>query len=287
MKTVAFQGESGAYSEEAIREHFGAKVSTLARQSFEGIFAAVGAGEADLGALPVENSTAGSINRAYDLLLQHDFKVHGEMVLRVRHNLMTVAGGDGEITHVRSHPQALAQCERFLNERGYVAVPWYDTAGAARDLARDPEGGVGVIASALAAEEYGLEIITRDVEDSPDNFTRFFLVGRGEAPRADHSKTSLIFAVPHAPGSLVAALRELSDRDINLTKLESRPRRGRTWEYFFYVDFEGHWEEDRCRDALAGLLNRAAFLKSLGSYPAATPSDDPESDEGQREMLQI
>ncbi len=286
MKTIAFQGERGAYSEEAIRQHFGEEVETLPRDSFDGIFAAVNSDEADLGAVPVENSTAGSINRAYDLLLENDLKVHGEIILRVRHNLLAAAEFSENITHVRSHPQALAQCERFLNEEGYIAVSWYDTAGAARDLAADPEEGVGVIASALAAEIYGLEILRRDIEDSSGNFTRFFLVGRGEAPRSERSKTSLIFAVPHTPGSLVAALRELSEREINLTKLESRPRRDRTWEYLFYVDFEGHWEEEKCRNALAGLLNRAAFLKSLGSYPAADPLAD-DRGEGQREILQI
>ena len=286
MTTVAFQGEHGAYSEEAIRQHFGEEVQTLPRDSFEGIFAAVNSGRASVGAVPVENSTAGSINRAYDLLLDNDLKVHGEIVLRVRHSLMIWPDHRGSITHVRSHPQALAQCEGYLNRNGYAAVPWYDTVGAAKDLASQPEEGVAVIASALAAESYGLEIVERDIEDSEGNFTRFFLVGHGEAPRSERSKTSLIFAVPHTPGSLVATLRELSERDINLTKLESRPRRDRPWEYFFYVDFEGHWEEERCRDALAALLNRAAFLKSLGSYPAAPVPDEDERG-GQREMLQI
>ena len=204
---------------------------------------------AALGALPVENSTAGSINKAFDLLRDHDLKVHGEMLLRVRHNLLAAAGG-GEITHVRSHPQALAQCEGFLNRRGYTAVPWYDTAGSAKDLAERPEPGVAVIASRLAAQVYGLEIVAEHIEDLAHNYTRFFLVGEGDAPRTERSKTTLIFAVPNTPGSLLAALSEFADRQINLTKLESRPRRNRPWEYIFYVDFDGHWADPACRDAL-------------------------------------
>ncbi len=148
MTTVAFQGEHGAYSEEAVRSHFGDGVETLPCEAFEHIFAAVEQGRAELGVLPVENSTAGSINKSFDLLLDHDLKVNGEILLRVRHCLLRTPGSSGEITEVRSHPQALAQCERYLNRHGYKAVPWYDTAGSAKDLAANPAPGVAVIASA-------------------------------------------------------------------------------------------------------------------------------------------
>lgn len=282
---VAFQGDHGAYSEEAVRLHFGNDVETVPCRTFEHIFEAVERGEADYAAVPVENSTAGSINKAYDLLLDHDLKVHGEILLRVHHNLMTTADA-GPIREVRSHHQALAQCEGFLNRNGYIAVPWYDTAGSAKDLAANPQPGVAVIASRLAAHVYGLEILAERIEDQSQNFTRFFVVGKGDAPHSDPAKTSLVFAVPNTAGSLYGALREFADRNINLTKLESRPRRNRPWQYVFYLDFDGHWEDANCRDALVSLLNRAAFVKLLGSYPPATRMDE-EPSTSQATLLQI
>ncbi|MCB9136787.1 MAG: prephenate dehydratase [Caldilineaceae bacterium] len=269
MTIVAFQGELGAYSEEALRLHFGDEVTPLPCRAFEHIFEAVEGGQADYAAVPVENSTAGSINKAYDLLLDHDLKVHGEVTLQVQHYLMTAPGTQLPITHVRSHHQALAQCEEYLNRNGYVAVPWYDTAGSAKDLAANPADGVAVIASHLAARHYGLEVLAERIEDLKQNYTRFFIVGKGDAPRAEPAKTSLVFAVPNTAGSLYGALREFADRQINLTKLESRPRRNRPWQYVFYLDFDGHWEDAAARDALIALLSRAAFVKLLGSYPPA------------------
>lgn len=269
MPIVAFQGEPGAYSEEAVRQQFGSEVATLPCQAFEHIFEAVDSGRADFGAVPVENSTAGSINKSFDLLLEHDLKVHGEILLRVRHCLLTVPGHAATITQVRSHPQALAQCETFMNRHHYTAVPWYDTAGSAKDLAANPEPGVAVIASKLAAQIYGLEIVQAGVEDMSNNYTRFFVVGKGDAPRSERSKTSLVFAVPNTAGSLYGALEEFARRRINLTKIESRPRRGRPWQYVFYLDFDGHWQDKEAGEAIMFLLSRAAFVKLLGSYPAA------------------
>ncbi len=269
MSIVAFQGEHGAYSEEAIRQQFGAEVDTAPCRTFENIFASLDEERATVGVVPVENSLAGSVNKAYDLLLDHDFRVQGEILLRVQHNLLTVPGNGDKIEQVRSHPQALAQCEGFLNRNGYAAIPWYDTAGSAKELAENPESNVGVIASSLAAEIYDLEIVQQGIEDLHYNFTRFFIIGRGEAERTEMSKTSLVFATPHSPGALYACLGEFADRNINLAKLESRPRRNRPWQYVFYLDFEGHWQDPDCSAALLGLLNRAAFVKMLGSYPAA------------------
>lgn len=286
MATVAFQGEHGAYSEEACRQFFGADVTTLPCRTFEEIFAAVDGGEADFGAVPVENSTAGSINKSFDLLLEHDLKVHGEILLRVHHNLLITPGHTGAISQVRSHPQALAQCESYLNRHKYAAVPWYDTAGSAKDLAANPAAGVAVIASRLAAQVYGLEIVEERIEDLPNNYTRFFVVGRGEPQPAPRAKTSLVFAVPNTPGSLYHALGELATRNVNMTKLESRPRRNRPWQYVFYVDLDGHWQDDNISAAIVGLLSRAAFVKLLGSYPAAQPLE-PSGVNGQAELLQI
>jgi prephenate dehydratase len=285
MTIVAFQGEHGAYSEEAARRHFGAGVDTLPCAAIETIFDVVDQGRADFGAVPVENSTAGSINKSYDLLLEHDLKVNGEILLRVRHSLMTVPGQAAAINEVRSHPQALAQCERYLNRHGYRAVPWYDTAGSAKDLAANPVAGVGVIASALAATTYGLEIVEENIEDLHYNYTRFFVVAKGDAPRSERSKTSLVFAVPNTPGTLYSALKEFASREINLCKLESRPRRGRPWQYVFYLDFDGHWQDPNAGDAIMRLLSQAAFVKMLGSYPAAAAVERDET--VQAEMLQI
>lgn len=283
---VAFQGEHGAFSEEAIRQHFGEDVESLPYHAFEDIFAAVEDGRAAFGALPVENSVAGSINKAYDLLLDHDLKVWGEVLLRVRHNLLALPGVSlDQITTVRSHPQALAQCERFLNRHGWQAVTWYDTAGSAKELAAAPAPGVAVIASRLAAEIYGLSVLAAGIEDLAFNYTRFFIIGRGDPPSAERAKTSLVFATAHSPGALVGCLNEFASRGINLTKLESRPRRNRPWHYVFYLDFEGHWQDEPCRAALVGLLARAAFIKLLGSYPAAAQPD--QNGMAQSALLQI
>lgn len=286
MPIVAFQGEPGAYSEEAARQQLGDEIETLPCHAFEHIFAAIEQGRADLGVLPVENSSAGSINKSFDLLLEHDLRVQGEILLRVRHCLLTTPGQAHQITHVRSHPQALAQCEGFLNRHNYVAVPWYDTAGSAKDLAANPEPGVAVIASKLAATSYDLEVVQEGIEDIPFNYTRFFVIGVEDAPRTERAKTSLVFAVPEMPGTLYNALGEFATRRINLTKIESRPRRNRPWQYVFYLDFEGHWRDEAAGQALLGLLNRAAFVKLLGSYPAATPLDNGGAT-AQSQLLQI
>jgi prephenate dehydratase len=271
---VAFQGEPGAYSQEAIFQHFGSRVETLACPSFEEIFVAVETGRAGYGLLPVENSQAGSITQAYDLLLEHDLRAVGEVKLRVRHCLLAPPGITlADVRRVRSHPQALAQCERYLKNRGWQAMPAYDTAGAARELAADPEPGMAAIASALAGQIYGLEVLDAGIEDSPDNTTRFFVLGREEPPPAARNKTSIVFATLHQPGALHSALGEFASRGINLTKIESRPRRNRPWHYVFYVDLEGHWQDASVHRALSSLLARTAFIKLLGSYPAAEERD--------------
>ena len=270
MNRVAFQGERGAYSEEAIRKFFGEEAQPLPRHSFDAIFAAVESGEAEYGMLPVENSTAGSINKAYDLLWDHDLRIWGEVILRVQHALLAPPGTTlDDIERVRSHPQALAQCERYLANHGWEAETAYDTAGSARELAQSPEDGVAAIASRLAGEIYRLEKLDYPIEDLVHNHTRFFILGHEDPPRAERSKTSLVFSTRHQPGALYDCLGEFANRNINLTKLESRPRRDRPWHYVFYLDFEGHWQDPPCAQALTGLLLKASFVKVLGSYPAA------------------
>ena len=280
MTIVAFQGERGAYSEEAIRQFFGSEAEPLPCRRFKDIFTAVENGQAEFCMLPVQNSTAGSINKAYDLFLDHDLRIWGEVVLRVRHALLAPRGTQAsDIRRVRSHPQALAQCERYLDFHGWVSEIVYDTAGSARDLAANPEPGVAVIASRLAGQIYGLDELDYSIEDLPNNYTRMFVLGNETPPRAEKNKTSLVFSVREAPGALYECLGEFSTRGINLTMIESRPRRDRPpWHYVFHLDFEGHWQDPSCSEALLGLLLKATFVKVLGSYPAATTAFEPQKD---------
>lgn len=267
---VAFQGEHGAYSEQAVRQHFGPEVTTLPCRTFLAITDALQNGHAQFGMLPVENSLAGTVVPAYDLLIDYDLHIQAEVILRVEHCLMAAPGSSlADIRRARSHPQALMQCETTLRRMGLEPVEYYDTAGAARDLAADPQPGTAAIAGALAAETYGLDILVRHLEDQDFNYTRFFVLGTDYPPRQDPSKTSIILTTRHVPGALYEALGELARRDINMTKIESRPRRNRPWHYLFYVDFEGHEEDDVVKQALLGILKHASFLKVLGSYSAA------------------
>jgi prephenate dehydratase len=205
--------------------------------------------------------------------MDYDLHIQAEVILRVEHCLMAPPGVTlPGIRRALSHPQALMQCEATLRRMKLEPVEYYDTAGAARDLAADPQPGTAAIASALAAETYGLDILVRGLEDQDINFTRFFALAREKPARRDPSKTSIILTTRHAPGALHAALGELAQRQINMTKIESRPRRNRPWHYLFYIDFEGHEEDEPVREALLGILRHASFLKVLGSYPVARPA---------------
>lgn len=271
MTRVAFQGVSGAYSEEAILLYFGPEVETIPCRTLGEMFPQVEMGDVDYAMLPVENAVAGTVAGAYELLLQRDLRINAEIVLRVRHMLMATPGADrSAIRRVRSHPQALSQCRRYLGRHGLKPEPWFDTAGSARALAMQPEDDVAVIASSLAAEMYGLEIIDRAIEDFHFNYTRFFLMGLEDPPRAQRTKTSIVFSTRHSPGALYKCVGEFASRGINLTKIESRPRLNQPWRYTFYLDFEGHCQDLEAEAALLGLLRHASFVKLLGSYPAAT-----------------
>ena len=271
MTKVAFQGAAGAYSQQAIQQAFGDEVESVPCETFADIFFAVENREANYGMLPIENAVAGSVARSYELLMEHDVRIYSEVILRVRHMLMAPPGTKlSEITKVRSHPQALAQCQRYLVRHGLTPEVAIDTAASARELAENPTPGTAVIASELAAELFGLEIIDRNIEDYPFNYTRFFVLALVSPPRAQRSKTSLVFTTPHQPGALYACLGEFAQRSINLTKIESRPRLNRPWQYIFYLDFAGHVQDTECEAAIMGLLRRSSFVKLLGSYPAAT-----------------
>lgn len=269
---VAFQGEPGAYSELAALEHFGAGAATLPCANFEGIFEAVNTGRATHGLAPIENSLAGSIHRNYDLMLRHALHIVGEHHLRVSHCLLALPGVRvSEVQRVHSHPQALAQCEGTLAAMGVERVAEADTAGSARLLRERGDRQAGALASRRAAEVYGLEILRTGMEDNPANYTRFLALAPAPWPGPPAAggdyKTSIVFSLENQPGVLFKALSVFALRDIDLTKIESRPLPGKPWEYLFYVDFAGHIETPVCRRALEHLEELAPFLRLLGSYP--------------------
>ena len=270
MKKVAYLGIKGAYSERAAAQHFGDEMDDVQCQSFDDILALVESGEVDHGILPIENSLAGTVSTAYELLTAHQVKIQGEVILKIDHALLAMPGTTlADIKQVRSHPQALAQCASFLKEHNFEPVNWYNTAGSAKDLAADPVPGVAAIAGADVAEMYGLEVITTQIQDVEQNYTRFFVLGQTEVAPAKQNKTSLIFTTKHKPGALVECLLCFGRRNINLTKLESRPLRDRPWEYLFYMDFEGHTQDANFQEAFAELQEHTADVRVLGSYPAA------------------
>jgi prephenate dehydratase len=272
---IAFQGVPGAYSEEAVRQHFGESAKTLPCANFEGLFTSIEEGLANLALLPVENSLAGTVATSYELLTEHDMRIQAEVVLRVRHMLLAAPGTPiTAIKRAKSHPQALAQCAGYLARRGIESIVHFDTAGSARDLAAQPEAETAAIASALAAQLYGLAVLDAGIEDQPFNYTRFFAIGldTGATQTPDPGqayKTSVVFAVHNQPGALHDAIGEFAKRGINLTKIESKPRRNKPWQYYFYLDFDGHLSDAKCEAAMVGLVRRAAMVKLLGSYPVA------------------
>ena len=264
---IAYQGEPGAYSEAAALR-FTDHADLLACESFEQVFEAVDQGKATHGVLPVENSIGGSIHRNYDLLLEHDLPIVGEVQLVITHNLMALPGTRiDQLTRIYSHPQALAQCERFLRALPHVAVEAsYDTAGSAKLVKEKHLVGAGAIASERAAQVFGLEILQSEIQDFSDNITRFLVVSRLADPDPLVDKTTVVFSLPNEPGALFKALSVFALRDIDLTKIESRPIRGRPWEYLFYVDLPLGRHDVRCSRALVHLAEFARSMRTLGSY---------------------
>ena len=265
---IAFQGRPGAYSNLACRGAY-PEMQTLPCESFEDMFAAVRDGRAALAMVPIENSVGGSIHRNYDLLLEHDLPIVAETELQVVHNLIALPGTElSQIRRVCSHPQALAQCEQFLRRLpGVEIVATYDTAGSARMIRDGALKDTAAIASARAAELFGLTSLRTGIQDYADNITRFLLISRD--PRllsGTADKTSIAFALHNAPGALFKALSVFALRDIDLTKLESRPMRGRPWEYLFYVDLGAGRSDIRCGRAITHLAESARWVKNLGSY---------------------
>lgn len=273
---VAFQGEIGAYSESAIYEFFGTSdIQPVPCKRFSDVFRSVERGETDFGVVPIENSIEGSVTQVYDLFLEYDVRVFGEVILKIVHCLIANPGVSlASIKVIFSHPQALGQCRNFLEKLGCELVSTYDTAGSVKMIKERGMLDAAAIASERAAEIYGMNILARDIADNPNNYTRFFILSKFDAPPTGNDKTSIIFSTKHVPGALYRALGEFALRGINLTKIESRPTRQRPWEYNFYLDFEGHRAEPRCAEALEGLRANTLFVKILGSYPKAPGMDN-------------
>ncbi len=287
---AAFQGVHGAYSELASKQLLGPRTQTLPREAFEDVFEAVAAGKVDRGILPIENSLAGSIHQNYDLLLARDLHIVGETHLKVEHVLMCHPSASLKaLTQVRSHPQALAQCSRFFaGNKRIKPVVFFDTAGAAESLVKEAPAHIGAIASAYAAELYGLKVLKRNLQNQPNNFTRFLAVAktplnpvtaasRKSGKPASSTGVSLKTSIAFMPdrnqvGILFNILGVFALRGIDLLKIESRPNPMSPFEYWFYVDFAGGVGESRVDQALDQLRGMASQLRLLGSYPASAPA---------------
>ncbi|MBI5877713.1 MAG: prephenate dehydratase [Chloroflexi bacterium] len=270
---IAIQGEPGSFSESAARLYFG-DVEIVPCRWFVDAFDALIAGRADAGVIPIENSQAGSINDTYDLLLEHDLPIVGEVDLPVRHCLLALPGvALSDVKKIYSHPQALAQCEEYIARLGAEKIATQDTAGSARLVRDNGWRDAAAIASARAGELYGLNMLAEGIQTNPNNRTRFVVLVPGAAPVQPQAgtayKTSIVFVTPNVPASLYHCLGAFATRGVNLIKIESRPFRLKTWDYVFYCDFDGHMDDENVSAALADLRERAMRVKVLGSYPRA------------------
>ena len=272
---VAYQGERGAYSEDAVVAIFGERATPVPRPEFRDAFEAVDKGSATHAVLPVENSIEGTVAPVNDLLLEHDLAVTGEAIVQVDHCLIAsrrsrIAG----IRSVYSHPQALGQCRQFLARHPeWRQVPFYDTAGSVKMIKDRGRPDEAAIASRRSATLYSMRVLAEGVQTDHENYTRFFVLEKHPKVVPSADKTSIAFVAKNVPGSLHACLGEFARRGINLTKLESRPRRARPWNYVFYADLEGTIEDSAIRDAVGALVTTAGFVKVFGSYRRArTPS---------------
>ncbi len=265
--TVAYLGPPGTFSEQAVYQQFGHAVESLPCVSIDEVFRSTEAGTADFGVVPVENSSEGAINRTLDLLLQTSLAISGEVSIAVHHSLMSKSGSMDGVMRICAHSQALAQCQAWLNqhfpniERHAVA----SNAEAAR-MASD-DATVAAIAGHTAGQMYDLQTIAAHIQDDPHNRTRFAVVGRLNTTPSGRDQTSLVLAVPNKAGALYDLLAPIAAHGVSMTRFESRPARIGTWEYYFYVDVEGHAADEKVANALAELKQSAAFFKVLGSYP--------------------
>jgi prephenate dehydratase/chorismate mutase/prephenate dehydratase len=275
MIRVAIQGERGAFSEVAATQFFGEDSEIVSCRWFPEAFEAIVAGRAECGVIPIENSQAGSINDTYDLLLQHNLPIVGEVDLPVRQCLLALPGvALNDIKKIYSHPQGLAQCEEYIAKLGAEKIATQDTAGSARLVRENGWRDAAAIASARAGALYGLTVLAEGIQTNPNNRTRFVVLDRRAGIATEFKagvsyKTSMVFVTANVPGSLYHCLGAFATRGVNLVKIESRPYRLKSWDYVFYTDFDGHLVEPNISAALAELHERAQLVKVLGSYPKA------------------
>ena len=269
---VAYLGPEGTFSEQAVRKHFGGAVQAGPAATIDEVFRRCESGAAQFAVVPAENSTEGAIGRTLDLLVATPLRICGEIELRVQQNLMARAADLGAVRRVYSHAQSLAQCNSWLNQNLPVAerVPVNSNAEAARRAA--DEAGAAAIAGEAAAARYGLALLARSIEDDPNNTTRFLVLGQLDPAPTGHDRTSLVMSAENKPGAVHALLSPLAQNRVSMTRIESRPSRAMRsvlWEYLFFIDVEGHQQDERVVAALEELRRKAPFLKVLGSYPAA------------------
>jgi prephenate dehydratase len=269
--TVAIQGERGSFSEEAARELLGPEARVQTQETFVGLFRSVSAGECRFSLVPIENTLAGSVYENYDLLVENKLYIIAEFHLHIVHNLIAFPGTTlRNLRQVFSHPVALAQCEKFFRRHPKIKkMPFYDTAGSVKMLAEQRIHGGAAIASKSAAGVYGGHVLKTHIEDHQENYTRFLLLSRARKVAPDADKVSIVFSTKNVPGALFKCLSVFALREIDLSKLESRPLRGHPWEYLFYVDLMGNINEKRCRRAIENLSEIAEFVRVLGSYKSA------------------
>jgi len=268
-KIVAIQGERGAFSETAAHSLIGKNIKPVTCDSFESLFDAVETKKADFGVIPIENSLVGSIHRNYDLLLERNLHIIGETQERIVHCLIAPKGVTfSKITKAYSHPVALDQCHNFFKKNKHIApISYYDTAGSVKMLAESGSTNSAAIAGPYAADIYKMKVVRKSIEDEKNNHTRFLLLGRKPIKTTGKTKTSIVFSMESKPGYLFKALSVFALRDINLSKIESRPVRKKTWQYYFYLDFEGTMKDPNCQRALEHLAEIAHYIKILGTYP--------------------
>lgn len=267
IPVVGFQGEIGAYSEKAINLYF-SKASSKAYKTFSDLFDALENEQIELAILPIENSIEGSVTESYELLLKSKITVVGEINVKIEHCLISHHDtSKDDIDVIYSHTQALGQCKAYLKNSGCDAVTTYDTAGSVKMIKEKNMKRAAAIASKDAAKLYDMSVIEENIQDHEDNFTRFFCLSKIPTKSTGNDKTSIVFSAGDVAGSLYKALKEFADGDINLTKLESRLTRKKAWEYNFYLDFEGHIDDENCKKAIQELVNLGSSVKILGSYP--------------------
>ncbi len=266
---VAFQGELGAFSQQAGRTIFGSAIRPLPCVTFDDVFEAVARKKADVAVIPIENSLAGSIHQNFDLLSRHSLHAIAETYVRIEHHLIAYPGSTlKQIRQIYSHPVALAQCQRVLRRLKKVEkVSFYDTAGSVKHIREHGLRNAAAIASAAAARIYGMKILARGIEDDPENFTRFLALARRGSFTRGGRKTSIVFGLKNEPGALFKALSVFALRNIDLTKIESRPIRGKPWEYLFYLDLLSNVRSRECANALRHLREMTLYFRVLGCYP--------------------